>query len=167
MVGTLHSISEADLVALLREKDRVAFNYLYDSYAPSLYSFIREIIHEEQMAGDVLQQVFIESWKNIHTYEPSQYHFFTWLLNTARYYAIEKLKDFPEVENASQEEKALPLKRFKGVAGRLKKEHRTLIDLAYFQGYSIDEISAIEDIPVDKVKEELFQALLHFSAYLR
>ncbi len=166
-MDNLHILSEDSLVASLKKGDPAAFSYLYDNYASSLYSFIREIIDDEDAAGDVLKQLFLSVWELIEQYNSSKLRLFTWLLNMAREHAIEQLKIMPQAGLVSARPPGPQLTRFRNVTERLKKEHRVLIDLAYFQGYSVDEIAAIEDISIDVVKEELSQGLIHFCTYLR
>jgi RNA polymerase sigma-70 factor (ECF subfamily) len=50
---------------------------------------------------------------------------------------------------------------------RLKKEHRVLIELAYFKGYTHEEISQIEDIPLGTVKTRIRYALMQLREYLK
>jgi RNA polymerase sigma-70 factor (ECF subfamily) len=49
----------------------------------------------------------------------------------------------------------------------LKKEHRVLIELAYFKGYTHEEIAEIEDIPLGTVKTRIRNALLQLRDYLK
>ena len=56
--------SEQELVALLKQKSRDGFNYLYKQYSAVLYGVIRKVIFDEQTAQDVLQEVFITTLPN-------------------------------------------------------------------------------------------------------
>jgi RNA polymerase sigma factor (sigma-70 family) len=56
---------------------------------------------------------------------------------------------------------------FRKVLERLKKEHRVLIDLAYFKGYTHEEIAVIEDIPLGTVKTRIRNALIQLREYLK
>jgi RNA polymerase sigma-70 factor (ECF subfamily) len=55
----------------------------------------------------------------------------------------------------------------KRIVERLKKEHRVLIDLAYFKGYTHEEIAQIEDIPLGTVKTRIRNALMQLREYLK
>ena len=56
---------------------------------------------------------------------------------------------------------------FRRVLERLKKEQRVLIDLAYFKGYTHEEIAEIEDIPLGTVKTRIRNALIQLREYLK
>ncbi|MEJ0102903.1 MAG: sigma factor [Bacteroidota bacterium] len=75
---------EAELVALLQQRNNKAFTYLYENYSGALYGIINQIIPEKESANDVLQEVFINIWKKIETYDISKGRLFTWMLNIAR-----------------------------------------------------------------------------------
>ena len=70
--------SEGELVSLLQSRDTLAFNYLYDHYASALYGVIFPIVNEAEAANDVLQEVFLNIWRRIETYDPSKGRLFTW-----------------------------------------------------------------------------------------
>ena len=55
----------------------------------------------------------------------------------------------------------------KKVLGQLKNEHRVLIELAYFKGYTHEEISEIEEIPLGTVKTRIRNALLQLREHLK
>jgi RNA polymerase sigma-70 factor (ECF subfamily) len=51
--------------------------------------------------------------------------------------------------------------------GKLRPEHRALIELAYFKGYTQEEIAEIEDIPLGTVKTRIRNALSQLRDYLK
>ena len=75
---------ETELVMLLKQKSKVAFNYLYDNYSRALYGIILKIVETEEVAEDILQDVFVKIWNRIDSYDASKGKLFTWLLNVAR-----------------------------------------------------------------------------------
>ena len=63
-MGMPITYTEQELVSALKERDNQAFAFLYDHYAGALYSIIRQIITDNsELAGDVLQEVFINIWR--------------------------------------------------------------------------------------------------------
>ena len=81
--------TEEELVSLLKNKDANAYNVLYDNYSSALYGIVSRIIPAEEIAQDLLQDVFIKIWKNIEKYDTSKGRLFTWMLNIARNSAID------------------------------------------------------------------------------
>jgi RNA polymerase sigma-70 factor (ECF subfamily) len=80
----------SNLIFALKQKDEAAFSFLYDNYSAALYGIIFKIVNNENDANDVLQDVFVNIWKNIETYnEDRGGSLFTWMLNIARNKAID------------------------------------------------------------------------------
>ncbi|MBA3704619.1 MAG: RNA polymerase subunit sigma-70, partial [Bacteroidetes bacterium] len=69
--------AEKELVALLKSRNQDAYSVLYDNYSAALYGIISRVIPAEEIAQDVLQEVFIKIWKNIDTYDSSKGRLFT------------------------------------------------------------------------------------------
>ena len=180
-MGITHTYNEKDLVLLLKSRDSRAFSYLYDNYSGSLYTIITQIVKDVELASDVLQEVFVNIWKRIESYDPDKGRLFTWMLNIARNASIDMLrsKSFQNSQkNLSMSDNSNPgtggstklnidTIGFRRVLERLKKEQRVLIDLAYFKGYTHEEIAEIEDIPLGTVKTRIRNALIQLREYLK
>ena len=172
--------TEADLVELLKQHDNRAFKYLYEHYAAALYGIILPIVKEAEVANDVLQEVFINIWRKIETYDPLKGRLFTWMLNIARNASIDTLRSkgfqnsrknqsLTDAVNWStgaqtQQVDNIGLRK---VLDKLKDEQRTLVELAYFKGYTHEETAAIEGIPLGTVKTRIRSALIQLRNYLQ
>ena len=77
---------------MLNRQDNYAFNYLYDHYSGALYTIINQIVTDKGTASDVMQEVFVNIWKKIGTYDAAKGRLFTWMLNIARNAAIDKVR---------------------------------------------------------------------------
>jgi RNA polymerase sigma factor (sigma-70 family) len=182
-LGTSITYTEQELVVALKERNDQAFGFLYDNYAGALYSIIRQIItNNDELAGDVLQEVFINIWRKIETYDQTKGRLFTWMLNIARNASIDTLRS-KSYQN-SQKNQELPDNVYKGVANqttqlnvdniglkkvleKLKPEHRVLVELAYFKGFTHEEIAEMMAIPLGTVKTRIRNALLQLREYLK
>jgi RNA polymerase sigma factor (sigma-70 family) len=180
-LGITTTYSEQELVGALKERDNQAYSYLYDNYSGALYSIILQIVQNTELASDVLQEVFINIWRKIETYDASRGRLFTWMLNITRNASIDTLRS--KGYQNSQKNQALSenvsIKSgqvtqtntdnigLKKTLAKLKPEHRTLIELAYFKGYTHEEIAQIEDIPLGTVKTRIRNALLQLREYLQ
>src|SRR6202030_4699488 len=107
------------------------------------------VADNNERVGDVLQDVFINIFPDIDSYDQTKGRLFTWMLNIARNASIDTLRS-KSYQN-SQKNQELPDNVYKGVANqttqqnvdniglkkvleKLKPEHRVLVELAYFKG---------------------------------
>jgi RNA polymerase sigma factor (sigma-70 family) len=169
---------EPELILMLQQHSEEAFHYLYDNYSGALYGVINQIVPDKETANDVLQEVFINIWKKIDSYDSSKGRLFTWMLNIARNAAIDKirskyyqdnLKNQPIPDNVHNVQNNLSSYIVKPVIDdiglrriltRLKDEYRTLIELSYFQGFTHEEIAKAMNIPLGTVKTRIRTALI-------
>lgn len=182
-MGIPTTYTEQELVHALKNRDNQAFGFLYDNYAGALYSIIKQIITDNaELASDVLQEVFINIWRKIETYDQTKGRLFTWMLNIARNASIDTLRS-KSYQN-SQKNQELPDNVYKGTANqttlmnvdniglkkileKLRPEHRVLVELAYFKGFTHEEISEMMAIPLGTVKTRIRNALLQLREYLK
>ena len=182
-MGMPITYTEQELVVALKGRDNQAFAFLYDHYAGALYSIIRQIITDNnELSGDVLQEVFINIWRKIESYDQTKGRLFTWMLNIARNASIDTLRS-KSYQNA-QKNQELPDNVYKGASNqttqqnidniglkkvleKLKPEHRVLVDLAYFKGFTHEEIAEMMTIPLGTVKTRIRNALLQLREYLK
>jgi RNA polymerase sigma-70 factor (ECF subfamily) len=181
-LGTATTYTEQELISLLKSRDNRAFGYLYDNYSAALFGIIMQIVGDMELANDVLQEVFVNVWRKVESYDSSKGRLFTWMLNIARNASIDILRSksyqnsqknqsiSDSLDNKSSSQ-SLPVNidniGLKKVVSNLKKEHRVLIELAYFQGYTHEEIADIEDIPLGTVKTRIRGALIQLRELLK
>jgi RNA polymerase sigma-70 factor (ECF subfamily) len=172
--------SEQELVALLQQRNEKAFGYLYDNYSGALYSIVTSIITDREIANDVLQNVFINIWRKIESYDASKGRLFTWMLNIARNASIDEIRS--KGYRDSQKNQSLgenvdvpgavivPITDdvgLKKVLTKLKGELRVLIDMSYFQGFTHEEISKVLNIPLGTVKTRIRSALIQLRTMIQ
>ena len=163
-------LSETDLINGLRLGDKKTIEVLYDMYSGSLYGVILRILKEEETSEDILQETFLRIWQKFHYYDSSKGRLFTWMCNLARNLALDKLKSKGYVNN-SKNEKLSDLQLtvdhqfnvrnnpetigVREIVLKLKPEHRCIIDLIYFQGYTHVEAAEELKIPVGTLKTRM------------
>jgi RNA polymerase sigma factor (sigma-70 family) len=179
-LGSTVTYSEQELTAALKAKDEQAFSYLYDHYSGSLYSIILQIVKSPEIANDILQEVFVSIWRKIESFDPIKGRLFTWMLNISRNASIDMLRS-KNYQNSQKNQEitdnvyglnqatqmsidSIGLSKF---LGKLRPEQRVLIELAYFKGFTHDEIAQIEKIPLGTVKTRIRGALLQLREFLK
>lgn len=164
--------TEQQLVMLLKQRQQSAFGYLYDNYSTALQTIIVNIVTDYDAAADVLQEVFVKIWRQIETYDESKGRLFTWMLNIARNASIDTIRskawqnskqnnELTENNYAAAGSTQLNTDQIglRKIVHSLKEEHKVLVELSYFQGYTQDEISKMLEIPLGTVKTRLRTAL--------
>lgn len=173
--------SEEELVSLLKNKDQSAFSYLYDNYSPVLLGIIYKMISDRVLAEDVLQEAFVKIWNNFSGYDSAKGRLFTWMLNITRNLTIDTIrsKSFKNQSKIRNDEKAVnnisdktnAAESFDALGIRknltlLKDDQREIIELAYFRGFTQDEISKQLDIPLGTVKTKMRAAIIELRKVL-
>ena len=74
---------EEALIEGLKAHKPAAFEALYTKYASMLYGTILQIVQHQNIAQQVLEQVFITIWNNIEQYETTNSNAFTWMRDIA------------------------------------------------------------------------------------
>jgi RNA polymerase sigma-70 factor, ECF subfamily len=173
--------TEDELVALLKNKDMDAYNALYDNYSAALYGVITRIIPAEEIAEDLLQEVFIKIWKGIDSYDQNKGRLFTWMLNIARNSSIDYARSkqskienkIQDIDNSVYESGKSSASMNTDVIGvkeqvvKLKEDHRVLIDMIYFKGYTQEETAKELNIPLGTVKTRVRAAIIQLRQTLK
>ena len=172
--------SEQELVQMLKQRTQAAFNYLYENYSGALYNVIVSVVQDKELANDVLQEVFIKIFRQIDQYNPEKGRLFTWLINISRNASIDTLRsksyhiqkqnrELTENVYASAGATNIPTDNIglRKIVNNLKNDHKVLVELAYFHGYTQDEISKELNIPLGTVKTRLRSALIQLKEVLK
>ena len=181
-MGTTPTYTEPELVTMLKRRTDESFSYLYSNYSGALYSVVLQIVPDQEMANDVLQEVFVNVWRKIESYDQTKGRLFTWMLNIARNASIDYVRS--KAYQNSRKNDELPDTIHLNTNGqitqlnvdhiglrktllKLKVELRTLIELAYFKGYTHEEIAEIESIPLGTVKTRIRTALIQLREHIK
>jgi RNA polymerase sigma factor (sigma-70 family) len=174
-LSTKIKYTEDALVDLLKKRDSKAFDVLYENYSRALLGVIKKIVPDEVISEDVLQDVFVKIWSNSGQYDVSKGRLYTWMLNIARNTAIDyvrsKSNKFDEkiqrgentvhqVSRSNNVEINIDRIGVRSIINELKEDQRILIDLAYFEGFTQEEISQKLGIPLGTIKTRVRAALM-------
>ena len=181
MTAGLSASATADIALLSRVagRDAVALGELYDRHNRLLFSLILRILRDRGESEDVLQEVFVRVWDRADSYSPALGTPSAWLVRIARNRAIDRLRarqvranvaesyDSPPVAAdptpaANPELLARTAEHRRAIAAaldRLPAEQRTLIDAAYFEGYTQSELADRFNLPLGTVKTRIRTAM--------
>lgn len=158
---------------------------MYDNYSGALYGVIFRIVQSKEYkeyTEEIIQDVFVKVWNSVHQYDSQKGRFYTWMINIARNTAIDYLKSKGfqnELKNQSipdfvYNSTALSTSNntsdfigFNNVLESLETDKQELINMAYYQGYTQNEISEQLKIPLGTVKTKMRNALMKLRDLLK
>lgn len=159
----VHEPSDVDLAERVAQRDRAAFEMLYDRYAGKALGLILRILSDRALSEDVLQEAFWRVWQRAGTYDPARASFAAWLFSIVHHSAIDELRkqrnrgvpveiDGPEGEahdiadaGADVAESAwagVQRDHVQRALATLPDAQRRVIELAFFGGLTRQEIAA-------------------------
>lgn len=172
-------ISE-EFLKRLKAGEESAFSQLYDNYSGAFYGIIFRMIQREELAQDILQEGFVKIWKNIQLYDASKATLFTWMLNIMRNHTIDTMRSKHQKqkiqsidvnvrvvnrqENTTTADEHVLIKE---LVDQLKPEHRQMIEMAFFKGYTQEELAEELNMPLGTVKTRARAALMQLRKYFK
>ena len=177
----LKKYTEEELIFALQQQDQQAFSYLYDNYSGALFGLIYKMVNDKELAEDILQEAFVKIWNNFSTYDSVKGRLFTWMINLTRNLTIDTLRskgykkqskirsDENSVNNLSDSTHVAEKFDAMGIRKQLTlltNDQKQIIDLAYFGGFTQDEISKQLGIPLGTVKTRMRAAILELRKVL-
>ena len=164
--------SDLALARAVRAGDQSAMAGLYDRYSAMVYSVALRVLQDAGAAEDVLQDIFMQLWRNPAAFDASRGNMAAWLAVISRNRAIDTLRrrrpesDIEEVVLSVQPDLALEAERARAmdkVRGALKgmpAAQRSALEMAYFEGLSHSEIAEKTGEPLGTIKTRIRTGLL-------
>ncbi len=164
--GPTSSARDLALLEAIRGRDRQAFTALYQRYRPRLWAYLHRMLGDRHSVEEVLDDVMFVVWKDAARFA-GRSSVSTWIFGIAyrqglsavrvaarRNQRIDAAADTDQVAAKSvNHDDLLP----KALA-RLSEQHRQVIELTYYFGFSYSEIAVIADCPENTVKTRMFHA---------
>jgi RNA polymerase sigma-70 factor, ECF subfamily len=162
-----------DLLPRIAGGDRRAFGQLYDLTSNKLFAVVRCVLKKPELAEEALQEAFMKIWQRAASYEVGSVHPMAWLAAIARNQAIDIKRRFAErlssaaveLDEASsvavmpEAELAMELTRLRKCLSNLSGERQDMVLLAYYQGWTRDELAAQYKKPATTIKTLLRRSL--------
>ena len=169
--------TDAEIMLKIAGYDSKALELLYNRYSPMLYALTKRIIPNQELAEEVLSEVFVIILKQIDQFDYKSSDVYAWLVTLTRNKAIDAMKraqgkekrmyteEYEKEEiipKLSPEIKAMEFADVVGMRDKiqtainsLSDAQRHVIDLSYFEGLDENVIAERLKIPVSSVKSKL------------
>ena len=176
---------DAALVRRLLQRDVSAFEELYDRHSRLVFALVQRILQHASTSEEVVQDVFLQLWRNAAQYDQARGPFVPWLLTLARNRALDqlRLKSERQRRREDQTEELLPVvampdfegsideqrraRRVRELMAALNPQQKRAIELAYFEGLSHSEIANALKEPLGTVKSWIRNGLLRLKEGLQ
>lgn len=171
-VSTAGIETDSDLLARLGRGDETAMTQLFARYSRLVYSVALRVLHEPSVAEDVMQEIFMQIWRNPGSFSAARGSLGGWLSVVARNRAIDVLRRRRPTDSVDDLALAAPvdllataehnvmLERVRVVMAKLPEEQRRSLELAFFEGCTHSEIAERTGDPLGTVKTRIRSALL-------
>ena len=160
------------MVVRIRTGDEQAMAQLYDRYSSIVYSVALRVLGDTGGAEDVVQDVFMQLWRNPAAFDSSRGSLPAWLAVIARNRAIDAIRkrrpedDIAETivsvepDLAGETERARAIEKVRGTLGAMPAPQRDALEMAFFEGLTHSEIAAKTGEPLGTIKTRIRAGLL-------
>ena len=164
------------LLAAVAKGDVAAFERLYEATRAKLYGVLLRILRRPDLAEEVMQETYLKVWKSADKFDPTVASPITWMVAMARNRAIDIVRKKGEASieeepaalgvaaetpaQLARREMTDELRRLLSCLGKLDPEKQRIVLLAYYSGWSRDQLAQKLDIPVNTIKTWLRRSLL-------
>lgn len=173
--------SDGQLIEKYLKGDKESLEILIKTYLKLVYSFVRQIVHDEAEAEDLTQEVFVRVWKNLKKFDQKK-SFKTWIMSIAKNASVDYLRkkkavpmsafDDEEGGNAIADNLAAPTplpseiveradaaNLIKSAMDQLSENYRTILFLKYYSQLTFRKISELTGVPLHTAKSRHRRAL--------
>ena len=162
------------LIRRLAKGDATALGEFFDRYAGRALGLALRIVRNRTEAEDVVQEVFVQVWRQASRYDPARGNPEAWVCTMARTRALDRLRwraarredsseSAPPRVEAPATEDALAVRQ---ALGDLSVEQRRALELAYYEGLTQSEIAHRLGEPLGTVKTRIRTAMIRLREAL-
>jgi RNA polymerase sigma-70 factor (ECF subfamily) len=160
------SLSDREAIDAVKKGHRNAYRSIVDRYKRRAYHVALGMVGDPQDALDISQAAFIRAYRNIKSFDTGR-SFLPWFYRILRNLCLDHIKRCKRrrevsltealvcVDNSADREASLVLRR---AIDALEVEHREIIILHYFEGFSYKEIASTLGKPIGTVMSSLYNA---------
>ena len=166
------SEDDASLLAKIQSGDEHAMASLFDRYSKVVYSVALRVLRDPSSAEDVLQEIFMQIWRNPDGFSAARGSLGGWLAVVSRNRSIDALRRRRPTDSvddvvlaspynlANEAERNSLMERARGVISNLPAEQRKTLEMAFYDGLTHSEIAEMTGDPLGTVKTRIRSALL-------
>jgi RNA polymerase sigma-70 factor (ECF subfamily) len=165
------------LLQAVAKGDEAAFGQLYDLVAARAFGLIRRVLRDVAQAEEVTQEVMVEVWRTAARFDPTRGSATAWVFTIAHRRAVDRVRSeqagtervrrlIPEPEQTPHdlvvEEATAQIERqqVRRCLKNLTDLQREAITLAYYGGYTYNEVAQLLNAALPTVKTRMRDGLI-------
>ncbi|MGH9710654.1 MAG: sigma-70 family RNA polymerase sigma factor [Candidatus Acidiferrales bacterium] len=164
--------NDAEVIAQLCQGDKGALVRLYDEYSGLVYGVALRVLRNVEAAEDVVQEVFLQLWRNPAKFDEKRGRLAPWLAVITRHKAVDSLRKLRFELGSNQDPLPEPVAaeppvhcsadadKAKRLMAQLPVEQKRVLELAFLDGLTHVEIAARIGEPLGTVKSRIRLGLL-------
>ena len=174
----VHSHEGANIDALVgrvARGDAQAFDHLYEEISAAVYGLATRVVRDPSRAEDVTQEVFLDVWRKAARFDRRQGKARTWIMTIAHRRAVDAVRrseaqrrqdhqaapdEFTHDEPADAVIAAEERDAVRHCLGTLTELQLESVRLAYFNGYTYNEVASLLDKPLPTIKTRMRDGLI-------
>lgn len=165
----------APYLKLVARGDADAFDAVYDQVAATVFGIVRRVVRDPAQSEEVTQDVLLEVWRNAAKFDPGRGSATAWVMTLAHRRAVDRVRsvqkesererrtavaDVPFDEVAEAVESSLERERVRRCLGSLTELQRESVTLAYYGGYTYNQVASLLGVPGGTIKTRMRDALI-------
>jgi RNA polymerase sigma-70 factor (ECF subfamily) len=176
-VSWLRQLGDEELMGFVAKGDPRAFETIYDRHCTAVFSLAYRICGVRSTADEVAQEAFLAIWRSGGRYDRTRGSVRSWLLTIVHNAAIDMLRRATAQErNRAADDQAADVleapertdveaarreaaRSVRTLIEELPRDQRRVVELAYFGGFTHEEIAQMLDAPLGTVKGRMRLAL--------
>ena len=167
------------LVRRMAAGDEAAMHELYAANGQRLYAYALRLTSDPARAEDVVQDALVAAWKSARRFR-GEGRVIAWLLGIVHHLALKSLRHpsqplTEEIEETLEAGSPSPEQQIENaeLAARvrlglrsLSSEHRSVLELIFYQGLSLEEAAQVCRVPLGTIKSRLSYSRRQLSGIL-